>query len=204
MALLVLDRIEEDRLIRERRENGLDRYDEVWEGMYVMAPLANLEHQTMIEYFTSIFRAALGWNRRVVIHPGANVSDREEGWAKNYRVPDITVTLPEGLARFCGTHWVGGPDFVVEVVSEEDRSRDKLEFYGQIGVREVLIVDRDPWSLELYRLIDGEMTSVGTTAPGQAQKLASEVLPVSFRLVEDPERPILEVTHADGVQSWSI
>jgi len=112
--------------------------------------------------------------------------------------------LPGSTARFCGTHWVGGPDFLVEIVSDDDRSREKLDFYGQIGVRELLIVDRDPWLLELYRLANGELISVGTTQPGQTHSLASEVLPVSFRLIEEPSRPIVEVRHADGVQAWSI
>ena len=42
-----------------------------------------------------------------------------------------------------GPALVGGPDFLVEVASPGDRSLDKLAFYEGIGVRELLMVDRD-------------------------------------------------------------
>ena len=42
MALMVLDPTAEKRLKAERQASGLDRYDEVWEGVYVMVPLASV------------------------------------------------------------------------------------------------------------------------------------------------------------------
>jgi Uma2 family endonuclease len=69
--------------------------------------------------------------------------------------------LESGQARNCGTHWVGGPDFVVEVVSFEDRTREKIGFYASIGARELLIVDRAPWQLEHYRLVSNSLVLIG-------------------------------------------
>jgi len=51
---------------------------------------------------------------------------------------------------------VGGPDFAVEILNPGDRTPEKLPFYASVNVRELLVVDRDPWSLELFRLCDGQ------------------------------------------------
>ena len=45
MSLLVSDPELKERLLAERRASGGDRYDEVWDGVYVMSPLADDEHQ---------------------------------------------------------------------------------------------------------------------------------------------------------------
>ena len=203
MPLLVLDRREQDEMIRERQRTGADRHDEVWDGVYVMSPIANPEHQQFIEKLTSLIRAATGFDPTIEVHPGTNVSDRDKDWTKNYRVPDVAVILPGGVARVREGHVQGGPDFLVEVVSDDDRSREKFDFYAAIGVRELMIVDRHPWALELYRLADGRLGPVGRTAPGDAAGLTSEVLPIAFRLVGDPDRPSLEVRNASG-QVWTL
>ncbi len=40
MAIVSLEPGELKRLIRQRRDSGSDRWDEVWDGVYVMPPLA--------------------------------------------------------------------------------------------------------------------------------------------------------------------
>ena len=204
MALLVLDPTVEERLKAEREASGADRYDEVWEGTYMMAPLADNEHQDLQFDFASAIKAAIGRGTLVRIQTGANVSDREAGWKLNYRIPDIVVVFPGGAARDCGTHWCGGPDFCVEIASPGDRSRDKLDFYGSIGVRELVLVDRDPWALELYRLNGGTLQLVGRSTPDAREALASDVLPVSFSLAPGATRPVIDVVHRDGVQRWPV
>jgi Uma2 family endonuclease len=197
MALVVLDPSVERRLKAEREASGADRYDEVWEGVYMMAPFPNNEHQDVQGDLAVAIKIALGWGAPARVHPGANVSDREQGWEHNYRIPDVLVVLPGSKARDCGTHWCGGPDFAVEVASPGDRSRQKLDFYAQIGVRELLLIDRDPWRLELFRLEGGRLKPV-------APPLASKVVPLSFRLIPDQPRPRIEVTHHDGKQRWLV
>jgi Uma2 family endonuclease len=64
-------------------------------------------------------------------------------------LPDVVVALAGGQAKDCGTHWCSGPDFVVEIRSPSEDPRDKLDFYAAVGTREVLVIDRDPWALEL-------------------------------------------------------
>ena len=204
MALMVLDPTEEARLKAARQASGGDRYDEVWEGVYMMAPLANNEHQELQFELGMAIKSAVGRGEGIRILAGANVSDRDEGWEHNYRCPDVVVVRPGGAAQDCGTHWCGGPDFCVEITSPGDRSRDKLDFYAGIGVRELLIVDRNPWALELYQLLEGRLDSVGRSDVNRTDVLPSVVLPVSFRLVPGTPRARIEVAHRDGVQGWLV
>jgi Uma2 family endonuclease len=205
MAMMVLNRLVEEHLKAERAEKGLDGYDEVWEGIYMMAPLADDEHQDLQTGLGAVFKIAVGWPGIGIVRTGVNVSDREQGWSHNYRVPDIAVFLPGGVGRNCRTHWVGGPDFAIEIVSPGDRSRDKLDFYSTNRVRELLLIDRDPWRLELYRASSaGVLELAGQSAPAGSGRLASSLLPLSFAFLQGAPRPQLEIAHADGVQRWLV
>ena len=204
MAMMILDRHVEDRLKAEREASGADRYDEVWDGIYMMAPLSNNEHQDLQSGLAAAVYSAIAVPALGRVHAGANVSDREVGWEHNYRIPDVVAVLPNSAARDCDTHWCGGPDFCVEIASRHDRSRDKLDFYASVGVRELLLVDRDPWELEMYQLKAQRLELVGRSAAGGSTLLASSVVPLSFRLVTGQPRPRIEVTHQDGVQRWLV
>src|SRR3712207_6379679 len=121
MAMVVLEPSVEKRLRAEREASGLDRYDEVWDGVYMMVPLANTEHQDLQSGLVAAIKNALNWDESIQVHAGSNVSDREDDWTHNYRIPDVVVVFPGGAARDCGTHWCGGPDFCAEVTSPGDR-----------------------------------------------------------------------------------
>ena len=189
-------------LIRRRRRSGLDRFDEVWDGVYVMSPQPNTEHAILSGILTYIFFLAIDPSRRIAITPGGNVSDRREGWEKNYRCPDILVFLTGNKAEQLESHWFGGPDFAVEILSPRDQARKKLPFYAKVGVRELLLIDRKPWRLELYRLNAGSLEPAGTTSLGRSNPITSELLGLNFRLNADKPRPKIEITcPADG-RSW--
>ena len=204
MPTLIREPEIEKRVLAERRASGLDRWDEVWEGTYVMAPLPNDEHQEIQTSLVTILQVTFGWAGLGDVRGGVNVSDREDEWTQNYRCPDVVAFLKETKAQNRDTFWLGGPDFTVEIVSPHDASRDKLEFYARVGVRELLIVDRFPWQLEFYRLRDRELVEVGRSTPAAPGVLRSEVVPLSFRLIAGGARPQIEVTHHDGVQRWLV
>lgn len=204
MELVVTDPDLRKRLIAERQASGGDRFDEVWEGTYVMAPIADNEHQSLAGRLTHAFLAIVGPNSKAQVLPGTNVSDREDQWEHNYRCPDVAVFLPGTTARDLGTHWLGGPDLAVEIRSPGDRSLHKLGFYASVGVRELLVIDRKPWSIELYRLLDGQLSLVGRSAPGDDTTVTSEVLPITFRLIAASPRPKMEVVHRETGQRWSM
>jgi Uma2 family endonuclease len=205
MAMMVLDIELAERLKAERQTSGGDRFDEVWEGTYMMAPLANNEHQDLQARLAAALQMAFGFDSPARIQPGANVSDREVDRIDNYRCPDVVVVLPNSTARDRVTHWHGGPDFCVEILSAGDRSRDKLDFYATVGVRELLLIDRDPWAIEDYSLRSNRLELVGRIdAADPKQQLNSDVVPVSFRLLPGTPRPRILVAHRDGVQSWTV
>jgi len=133
------------------------------------------------------------------VFAGCNVSDREDGWIENYREPDVAVYLPGNPAKDCDTHWCGGPDLAVEIVSPHDRSRDKAPFYAKVGVREFLVVDRAPWTLELYRPSDETLALVESATVDGGEVVRLGVLPLSMRLLKGDTRPTIEVAQAtDG------
>lgn len=203
MALRILDSLLEERLIEERRRTGGDRYDEVWDGEYVMSPLADLEHQFLASRLAAIFHELLGSRNDIWSLAGANVSDQEIDWTKSYRCPDVAVVLPGSRAQNRDTHWFGGPDLVVEIVSEGDASYDKFVFYSKIGVREALIVDRDPWTLELHRLNEeGGLVLLGSVGIDDGRALESEVLNASLALSVQGTRTSVLVRHRATNRTW--
>lgn len=204
MTMVIQDRHMAQIYIRERRASGNDRWDEVWDGTYLLMPNPNVEHQDIATGLASIFRATLDWQHRGKTYQGVNVSDQPDDWTHNYRCPDVAVYLPDNPAKLRGSYWLGGPDFVVEIISPDDRSRQKFDFYAKVGVRELLLVDRDPWALELYQRRGTEWKLAGTSKPEQSDSLTSEVLLLTFRLVPSSARPIIEVIHADGNQKWTV
>lgn len=203
MSTVVLDSYTERTLIAERRSKGLDLHDEVWDGMYIIMPNPNVEHQDLVFGVGFPLRQVIQDEGLGRVFPGVNVSDRIEDWEHNYRIPDVAVFLNSGAAECHDTFWFGGPDFGVEIVSPDDRSRQKLEFYQKTGTRELLLIDRNPWRLELYRLNQGDLVLVGTSTLDDPQQLRSTVLALTWRLVEAQPRPQVEITHDDG-RRWLV
>jgi Uma2 family endonuclease len=204
MATLIRERSVEARVRAERKAQGLDRWDEVWEGVYVMPPYPNIEHQFLQTRLATILDLVIGLRGSGQVLAGANVSDRVENWTHNYRCPDVTVFVTGTRAENHGTFWFGGPDFAIEIVSPDDASRDKLDFYASVGVRELLVVDREPWQIELYRLAGRTLVEIGRSTDLNSAVLRSEVVPLSFRLVAGGARAAIEVVHHDGVQRWTV
>jgi len=203
MAILSVNPVDLAHLIRERRECGGDRYDEVWDGVYVMSPLADNEHQQLGFDLAWAIKMGLGQDQRIRIFPGCNVSSRSQRWKRNFRCPDVAVFLPGNPAEDRKTHWFGGPDFAVEIQSPFDRSREKFGFYAKVRVRELMFVARRPWYLELYRRAGQEWQLVGKSEPTvESLLLESAVFPLGFRLVPGTNRPRIEVSQIESNLCW--
>ena len=203
MPVLILDPTME-REIRDARDNPeVNRRDEVWEGVLVVPAQANNEHQRMVMRLGAAFTAIVDMDGGDSVQPGCNVSDRDKDWMKNYRDPDVVVYLKSNPAKDRDTHWVGGPDFLVEIVSPGEDPRLKLDFYAKVKTREVLIIDRDPWVVELYRLKRGKLVLVGKSDAANSAVLTSTALPLSFQMRGGKPRPTIHITHTDGKQTWT-
>jgi len=202
MPVLVLSPYWAEKVLAERENSPNRRFDEVWEGVTVIMPEPDNEHFDLSAFFVWVFRSVFDPANGHRVGGPANVSDREDGWKENYRVPDCSLFLSGNTARDLRTHWVGGPDLALEIVSPDDRSRDKLGFYGDIGTREVLIFDRDPWQLELYQLRAGRMRLKGKVTPADGATLTSGVAPLSFELVSGQPRPKVKIVHTETGPEW--
>ena len=204
MAILVSDPTLEERLLRERESSGADRYDEVWEGTYVMPPMPNDEHQYLVTRFVYILEDLIGVSGSGHVRPGINLSGRTNNWEQDYRVPDVAVFLEDGGAINHGTHWQGPADFLIEIASPDDQTRDKIPYYGRLSVRELLIVDRDPRSLELYAQVGGALALTGRSEPGDGIVLSSSRVDLTFELADPTPRPRILVRHSKSDREWSL
>jgi Uma2 family endonuclease len=201
MPVLITDPLYEQKSRAELDSSVEKRRDEVWEGVLVVPPQADNDHQRIVGNFAYAFASVV--NRAVdSVLPGCNVSDRDTDWRFNYRDPDVAVYLATNPAKDSGTHWVGGPDVLVEVVSPGEDPRQKLDFYAKVNTREVLIVDRAPWVLELYQLQAGKLVLVGKSDETNPAVLASVVLPHTFQLQPGTPRPTIVLTHTGSGQTW--
>lgn len=204
MPAMILDPQLQRELIAHRALTGADRYDEVWEGVTMMSPMANNQHQWLATKLSFIFDTQLS-DERASVFAGCNISDRIEGWQENYRCPDVAVFLADGSAKDCGTHWFGGPNLAVEITSSGDRTREKIEFYERVGIAEFLIVDRHPWQLEMFVLDDlGRLrsSSKATTSMGC---VVSVVTNLEFSLAaHSSSRPCLVLKSTKGDRVWQL
>src|SRR4051794_22303199 len=130
MSVLINDRELEEKLRAERQAKGLDRWDEVWEGVYVMPPMPNDEHQFIQSRLITILDIVIGMPGLGEVRGSVNVSDRQDDWRDNFRCPDVCVFLKGTSAQNLQSFWLGGPDFAVEIVSPGDSAWDKLDFYA--------------------------------------------------------------------------
>lgn len=131
--------------LERRRRLGQDRRDEVWDGRYVVAPEPDARHgQVQIELALVLKRAA----HRLGLHalPGFNL-----GGPDDFRCPDAGL-LPGPLGV-----WHERAVLVVEVLSPDDATFDKLDFYTAHGVEELLVVDWRQRSIRVLALQDGQV-----------------------------------------------
>ena len=169
MAVMVLDPYVEEQMLAERAGSDGDQYDEVWEGVYIVTPLPNDEHQEIVSAtgFDSsgshrLARAWQGSSRRESQRPGRRL-EAELPRARRGRVS------PRHEGRQLRHALAGAADFLVEIISPGERTREKIPFYSSLGVVELLIVDRDPWTLELYRQQNGQLEKDRPIHPRRAR-----------------------------------
>lgn len=185
-------------LLAERRRRGLDRRDEVWEGVLHIVPPPHSEHQELNDELGVFFR--LHWQRlglgRTLPATGVKRPNTPElpelgaGVPRDYRTPDRSFLLPESYDKLQGGWIVGAPDAVLEIRSPGDETLDKLPWYFALGVREVLLIDRDTRAVEALVRGAGGFEPVGADPEGW---IASAVLGTELRRAEAAGRAVLEL-----------
>jgi Uma2 family endonuclease len=158
MPTLVLDPAppELKALMERRRQAGLDRLDEVWEGVLHMLPAPSYADarvaQQLAELLGPLARAA---GLEAAMHE-FNLGESQH----DFRVPDggLHRTGPKEL-------WLPTAALVVEIVSPGDETWQKLPFYAKHRVDEVLIVDLEQRRVDWLALGGGgEYTAVGRSS----------------------------------------
>lgn len=117
-------------ILERRRRLGQDLFDEVWEGVLHMNPAPSGRHgdlESQLHQLLGPLARQAGLRMRGQFNLG------EDG---DYRVPD------GGLQRDT-TDRVYYPTaaLVIEIISPDDETWNKLQFYAAHGVEELLIVD---------------------------------------------------------------
>lgn len=114
--------------LRDRKTHGRDYYDEVWAGVYHVAPNARVEH------------GRLALQVMVALEPRAVANDLYSsgpfnlGGREDYRVPDggwFAAPLSGAYAPTAA--------LVLEVLSPEDETWEKFGFYARHQVAELLV-----------------------------------------------------------------
>ena len=144
-----------EELLERRRRSGLDRFDEVWEGVLHMVPApigehADISHQLAVT-LNGPARAAGLWPTMAEF----NLGDSEH----DYRVPDGGLHRE----RLRGA-WHHTAALLVEIASPNDESWQKLPFYAAHDVDEVLIVDPLERRIHWLGLLDGEYAPIERSA----------------------------------------
>jgi Uma2 family endonuclease len=117
-------------LIAQRRARGLDLFDELWEGVLHMAPAPGAAPGIVADELAGVLRAAA---RRGGLRGSGPFN---LGSADDYRVPD------GGYHRGAPTDvWVASAPIVFEIVSPDDETYVKFDFYHAHGVEELIVAD---------------------------------------------------------------
>jgi Uma2 family endonuclease len=116
--------------LARRRTLGQDGFDEVWEGVYHVSPNARSEHAQVAAEIVAVLRDR-AWAAGLVGAGPFNLGvDRED-----FRVPDggwFAASSPGAL-------YVPTAAAVLEVLSPDDETFAKFDFYAARGVQEILI-----------------------------------------------------------------
>jgi hypothetical protein len=148
MATLVLGAPppELEALLARRRRAGLDRLDEVWQGVHHMVPAPSFEHARITQQLALLLDGPARAAGLLAVMGEFNLGESEH----DFRVPDGGLHRP-GAAGV----WLATAAVVVEVLSPDDESRQKLSFYAEHHVDEVLLVDPAERSVTWLALRDG-------------------------------------------------
>lgn len=164
--------------LEERARLGHDRWDEIWDGVLHMPPPPSFAHQSLGSDLHALLASPL---RRRGIRMLYETGLYRPGSRLDYRVPDMTfipVEPPAGLVSPRGIE--GAATAVLELLSTDDETYDKLPFYASLGVREVIVIDPATRSVEAYRLAGASYVAVSADDRG---RLHAATLDVRFATI---------------------
>ena len=136
---------------------------ELFEGELSVAKAPSLKHQEIIGNFATILNSYLWQNPigQIWVTPGVIFDEY------NSAIPDLVFIAKERISQVAsGIHIVGAPDLAIEIMSpgSENVRRDQIikrQTYARFGVKEYWIVEPIVEVVEISRLQENVLASVG-------------------------------------------
>lgn len=150
---------------------------ELFEGELSVAKAPSLKHQELIANFTTILNNYLWQNPigQIWVTPGVIFDEY------NSAIPDLVFIAKDRIPQIAsGIHIVGAPDLAIEIMSpgSENVRRDQIvkrQTYARFGVKEYWIVEPIIEIVDISRLKDNVLASVGVFR--NADEISSPLLP---------------------------
>lgn len=176
-------------LLDERRRLGQDRFDESWNGVLHMVPPPSFLHQTIGTELASFLRPRLAaYGIQVLIGTGVF---RPGSSGRDYRVPDL-IFFPADRPELITKRGVEGPALcAIEIRSPDDETYEKMPFYADLGIRELVVIEQETRAVEVYRLAG---TTYLATSPNEAGRLHATTIDVRWTTLPRPS-PRLRVEY---------
>lgn len=145
--------VELEQMLERRRALGQDGHDEIWEGDYHVAPFAHSRHGLIDDELAAWLRP---WGKRAgLIGSGAfNLGSPDD-----FRVPDRAFHRVPPT-----TLYVASAPVVIEIVSPDDETFHKFDFYAAHGVQEILVALPEERVVHCYDLTSPEQRVVAVSA----------------------------------------
>ena len=172
--------------MEERARLGHDRFDEMWEGVLHMVPPPGGHHQERNGQLVVLLHPlAAARGLRIAQEIGVFHPSRTD----SYRVPDLSIYSAEVLSDR-GVE--GRAELVIELRSPGDESWEKMPFFAECAIPEVLIIE--PAEAALLRL-RGDGSGYDRVAADSEGFVETRAVPAAFRVLE---AGVLEVRAPNG------
>ena len=161
-------------ILEERARKGIDRWDEMWEGVLHIPPPPSREHQDLTARIATWLQTHWTMPRGNRVHMQINVAS-PGGWPNDYRIPDLVLLTPDRFEIERGEYLEGAPTVVIAIRSPGDETIEKMPFYAKLGVPELWIIDRDTRRAELHLLREGRYQQQPPGSDGWLESAATGI-----------------------------
>ena len=159
-------------LLDRRRRWGADRWDEMWNGVLHVVPMPTGTMQRFnTEFLAMVAPLAKARGLKPYYTLGLFRTDDD------YRVPRQSYCRPDQVKE----RGADGAELVLEIRFDGDETYEKIDFYSERGVREMLVADPEERSIELFRAVGGRLIPA---QPGPDGEHTSEVIGITLRTVD--------------------